>query len=505
MKRLVFAYIFSILICSTACASILIQSPDGKITTKTSLAEAVVAPDAAGKTIVVNSALSASFSNISSATVHAWPSDRKLKFEKGGSIANTTKFQINSPFEADLNKVFNGTGAVIFGAGSVTEILPEWWGCKVGGTPDENYSALIKVVACAKASKLNIYHSAVGTYQIRLYYPIRQNTVSSVLDYSGIIVRGTGKNTIIETVLPSGTGCDVFQFNGVANVTVKDIGIHSIITVFTGSGSNAVSITNGSYGINLKNVYAYVMPYTQKSSYLDGGAAFTIQATTSLPVHDITVEDCTAIGGSYGIAYQGSSKALTPAGAAYNIRFIHNTVTGFYTGIRISSGFGMVAEKALSNQNFVVMGNRVIDCQHGINLGGSTNCNCIGNEVNSSLTDNKDPFTGSAWLPNDTILNGLSALTMFDSHITYNIVYEKICTNYFLFGGGYSGKANTPSRNSYFIGNTASGFASGYGIASSTASGYGYVLDCVILNNTTNGALRGNIVDILAKVSQHSI
>ena len=72
-------------------AAILCETTGGNLpTTKTSLENALA--DNACKNVRVTSALSAVQSNISSATVHAWPSDRTLKIEMGGSINPTTKF-----------------------------------------------------------------------------------------------------------------------------------------------------------------------------------------------------------------------------------------------------------------------------------------------------------------------------------------------------------------------------------------------------------------------------
>jgi hypothetical protein len=85
----------------TASAAILVFSPNGSYTTKATLSEANTAADVAGKTVLVTSALSSSYSNISTATVHGWRTDAALRVEKGGSINNTTKFDMqgqSSPY-----------------------------------------------------------------------------------------------------------------------------------------------------------------------------------------------------------------------------------------------------------------------------------------------------------------------------------------------------------------------------------------------------------------------
>lgn len=96
------------------------------------LESARTSAEAVGKTIVVTTALTEAQSNITG----AWPADRALKFENGGSIANSTAFTITSPFSAGLYQVFVGSGLIAFGSGSVQELHPEWWGAKADGVVD---------------------------------------------------------------------------------------------------------------------------------------------------------------------------------------------------------------------------------------------------------------------------------------------------------------------------------------------------------------------------------
>lgn len=96
------------LLAVNANAAILVFSPNGTYTTKPDLATAATSADAVGKTIVVTSALSAVQSNISSATLHRWPSDRALEVRKGGSINPTTLFK--------------------FSDGAIKEVTPEMFG-----------------------------------------------------------------------------------------------------------------------------------------------------------------------------------------------------------------------------------------------------------------------------------------------------------------------------------------------------------------------------------------
>ena len=112
-------------ITSIASANILVINPDGSYSTKTTLTSAATAADAAGKTVVVTSALSAIQSNISSATLHGWPADRTLQFERGGTLGNTTTFRFLGEFkEPALRQIFAGGGRIL----GLKEIRPEQFG-----------------------------------------------------------------------------------------------------------------------------------------------------------------------------------------------------------------------------------------------------------------------------------------------------------------------------------------------------------------------------------------
>lgn len=139
MFRVILCLVFTAFLsaCGSGEAAILAQSPTtGSYTTVTDLYTAASSPSYANKTIVVTSALSAVQSNISSATVHQWPSDRALRVEKGGSIGNTTLFRFADGTTVDFPsnaQVFTGTGSIVFGYGATDKILPEWFYSGSGG------------------------------------------------------------------------------------------------------------------------------------------------------------------------------------------------------------------------------------------------------------------------------------------------------------------------------------------------------------------------------------
>jgi hypothetical protein len=149
MKRFIYGLLFTLLFTGNSWAAILVMQPNGTFTTKPTLAAAAVAADTAGKTVVVTSALSAVQSNISSATVHSWPADRRLKVVRGGKIANTTLFRLNDEPEAGRYQIFSGTGRVFFTVATGWDdhaqtggavVFPEWWGSAVGAVQTAAYA-----------------------------------------------------------------------------------------------------------------------------------------------------------------------------------------------------------------------------------------------------------------------------------------------------------------------------------------------------------------------------
>jgi len=90
------------------------------------------------------------------------PATCKIRFTKGGIITlGDYNLTINSPFRCDRQYIFNatGTGVVAFGADSVKEILPEWF-----GTADDDV-VLQDVIDALGASSIPLYFSQ-GTWDI---------------------------------------------------------------------------------------------------------------------------------------------------------------------------------------------------------------------------------------------------------------------------------------------------------------------------------------------------
>lgn len=141
----------------TACggqAAIIAETPAGGRVTVPTLSAAATRPDLVGSTVRVTSALSAAMSNISSASVHRWPADRKLVVEKGGSVNPTTKF----------------TG--------LTYVTPEMF----GGAGDDSTS---NNTAFARMSKA-LYGGGVVEFQPGLTYRVTGSAGNAVATFTSL-------------------------------------------------------------------------------------------------------------------------------------------------------------------------------------------------------------------------------------------------------------------------------------------------------------------------------
>lgn len=118
MKRI---FLTILLLCwpaSSAVAGVYIKASSGQLVAKTTLAVAVAAPEAVGKTIVVTSAIALA----GNVTI---PSTVAFRIENGGIITTTGyTLTINGPFSAPLSQVFTGTGTVT----GLKQVAPIWWG-----------------------------------------------------------------------------------------------------------------------------------------------------------------------------------------------------------------------------------------------------------------------------------------------------------------------------------------------------------------------------------------
>ncbi|MEW6088365.1 MAG: hypothetical protein AB1498_08685 [bacterium] len=153
IRSMVFAAVFFMFFVTFIKVS---EAESLKISSFTSLNDAITTIGAANKTLIIDSATIMT----SEATI---PTNISIIMECPGSINNSYSLSINGPFSGGLYQAFTGDGPVVFGNGSVKEIYPEWWGAKGDGS--ESYSSIQKAITAALAGVQAVRFSS-GIYHI---------------------------------------------------------------------------------------------------------------------------------------------------------------------------------------------------------------------------------------------------------------------------------------------------------------------------------------------------
>ncbi|WP_228155074.1 phage tail protein [Acinetobacter baumannii] len=176
-----------------------------------------------------------------------------------------------------------------------------WWGLPKS---EFCFSDFEKMVTVLKPIGGKILVDKPGVYDLGdNYFPVgNRNTINSSLrleDYNNLTIECV-EGVVFKTSAVKGR--DVFQLNAVKNFHLLGFPkITSSITDFSGSGSNAVSITNGGENLTI-HVDITDLPYTVKTDHIDGGKGVTIQtgSLTSNPTRNIEINLRNASNCSYG-------------------------------------------------------------------------------------------------------------------------------------------------------------------------------------------------------------
>lgn len=201
----------------------------------TNLKSALVDSDTLGRVIVVtdNQNITADIAVIG----------RQLVVEYGGliTIASGKTLTINGAFSCGDYQCFAGDGAVVFGAGSVLSVRPEWWGAVGDGVADDT-SAMGKAILSHDTVLL-----APTTYM-----------VDQITLTEGKYLKTANQSSTLKQ--STGTGADVRLINITGgNVKIGDISLKGNIATDSGEQHHAIFIRSSAaaiYGVEIGNVYA---------------------------------------------------------------------------------------------------------------------------------------------------------------------------------------------------------------------------------------------------------
>jgi hypothetical protein len=98
------------------------------------------------------------------------PATMNLIIHKGAplTIPNGITLTINGPYTAGLYQTFicTGTGKVVFGAGAVKEVYPEWWGAVGNSTADDTIPVQKAVDCCLSVPSRPLVLTCSGKYKL---------------------------------------------------------------------------------------------------------------------------------------------------------------------------------------------------------------------------------------------------------------------------------------------------------------------------------------------------
>jgi hypothetical protein len=229
---------------------------------------------------------------------------------------------------------------------------------------DDMLTRLTAAWDAAIADTQDLYFPA-GTYAIGNFnMPFKQQDASGgLLNCGGITMRGDGKTTIFST--ESDDGADVFQLNGLDNITIRDIKITATLTAFSGSGSNGMSITNGWDRLNILDVHFENLPSVDSGSFIDGGKAVSFQPGTSGNKNGSAYVRCTVDGASYAFGMDFNVSVIATKLSSIHAHVIAENCYA-HTVISGAEATGVIG--AETHYGVTVRGS-AMNCQRGVVLG----------------------------------------------------------------------------------------------------------------------------------------
>lgn len=166
------------------------------------------------------------------------PANILVKMPITGSInRGAYNLIINGPFECGLYKVFNGTGTVTFGNGSVKEVFPQWWGARQDGISDDTI-AIQSALSSFYTTKL-----VAGVYVVSSPLHLAKNKFLSGAGRESTIIKGSGDLKDAVVIMYSNTSLENITTD--ANNIEALSGVH--ISAAKGAKIREVRATNAKF------------------------------------------------------------------------------------------------------------------------------------------------------------------------------------------------------------------------------------------------------------------
>jgi len=286
-------------------------------------------------------------------------------------------------------------------------------------------------------------------------------TPASLLDCKDITIYGAGPATVLRT--DSVNGADVLQLNGAKNLHIRNLKVTGTISG-SGAGTNGVSVTGGFDNVTLDHIWCEDLPSLDKTIYIDGGKALTIQTPVAGQMVECGTLKATNIfakGCVYGFGLELDLLAASTKKTSIDLDIVAEDCRN---AVIVSAG----AATAAIPDNWT-MGVKVraqaINCMQDVGLyrahGVDVECQVITTKTKEERILN---YNGVKWFAADTVANVVALYAGYAHNSNVLMTGNKgECASIAQIGGAAAGSSGLPdaSDKSQFcigvLGTSASG------------------------------------------------
>lgn len=243
-----------------------------------------------------------------------------------------------------------------------------------------------------------------GVYEIgENSFPWRQQIVSGLLDCKNITIYGDGPTTIFKT--NSIGGADVFQLNGLKNFHIRNLKITAELQAgASGAGSNGISVTNGWDNITIKDVWCENLPSLDKSTYIDGGKALTLQSDASTNECGTLKASIFAKGCAQGFGFESDLDNFLSKKVSVDVDLVAEDCYVAVVGVAAAASATIPPGTSAG----VTVRGQAINCQKDVALNRMHGFNVdIQVITTKSITERTLDPSGSVWFTNNQAVNSV--------------------------------------------------------------------------------------------------
>jgi hypothetical protein len=311
----------------------------------------------------------------------------------------------------------------------------------VGDGVTNDYAAINAAWLYCYPIGANLYFPS-GTYLVVTdNFPFRntQLPVTSLLNCNNMTIYGDGPSSILKT--SSVLGADVLQLNGLKNFHVRNLQVQSVISG-SDAGSNGMSVTGGFDNITVDNFWAYNLAYVDKTTYVDGGKAVSIQPPSEanpITMGSFKATNIYADGCVYGFGYEPDNDLALTQPVSIEVDIV---VSNSRQGVVFSAPAATSTLSANSTSGVRIRG-QSINCMQDIVCGRT-----FGVDLDMQIIQTKTAaqlllsYQGTQWTSVDGVADVIGVICSYAKNSRF-VVYgnKKDCRHKVKIGGASEGSS----------------------------------------------------------------